>query len=161
MPNKRKYARTLRTDFTKSGRQTGPSAAKAFKKDIKLKEVTDKPMNTGSLTKEQKSDIRSDYIRQYQTEKRKGGDGAQTKALARAGRTAELRSSATGAMNELTNRQALKKSATKKKEDNSPATFNMLVNGRMKQKAEADSGTTFNDKDQGKMGVFNYGMPKE
>lgn len=157
MPNKRKYARTLRTGEKNTGK-----AASKMGKDIMLKDVTDKSMNTGSLTKKQKSDIRTDYIRQSQTEKRKGGKGKKLKAAERAGRVAQLRSSATGAMNELANREALKKSVTKKKkEDDSPAAFNMLVNGRMKQKAEADSGTTFNDKDQKKMGVFNYGMSKE
>ena len=65
-------------------------------------------------------------------------------------------------MNELSNKEALRKSKTKtKKEDTSPTAFNMLVNGRMQGKASADSGTTFSDKDQKNMSTFNYGMPKE
>ena len=159
MPN-RKRATTLKTDFNKFG-QTGPSAAKAFKKGISLSEVTDKAVYTGKLKESQRDDIRTDYIRQYQTEKRKGGKGSETKALARAGRVAQLRGSATGAMNELANRQALRKSAAKKKEETSPTPFKMLDKSKMKAKATADSETTFSNKDQDKMGVFNYGMAKE
>ncbi len=140
---------------------TGQSAAKAFKKNKLLADVTDKNINRTGVTRSEKSKIRTDYIRQYQTEKRKGGKAPLTRAAERAGRVSALKGSATAAMNELANKEALKKSATKKKEDNTPAAFNMLVNGRMKQKANADSKTTFSDKDQGKMTTFNYGMSKE
>ena len=157
MPNKREYARTIRTGKN----NTGKEASKNLKRGVRLKDVTDKSVERGDLTKKQKSDIRTDYIRQSQTEKRKGGKGAELRSATRAGRVAQLRGSATGAMNELSNREALRKSATKKKEDESPVPFNMLVNGRMKQKASADSGTTFSDKDQGNMTAFNYGMSKE
>ena len=158
MPDKRKYQRTLRTGTA----NTGSKASKALNRGIMLKDVTDQGVERGGLTQSQKNKIRTDYIRQYQTEKRKGGEGAELKAATRAGKVAQLKGSATEAMNELSNKEALRKSKTKtKKEDTSPTAFNMLVNGRMQGKASADSGTTFSDKDQKNMSTFNYGMPKE
>lgn len=154
---RRKYQRTLRTGLDNTGKE-----ARKNKKNIMLGDVLDKNVNREGLSKSDKDKVRDSARQAYYTEKRKGGKASETRATARAGRVASLTSSGRAAMTELANKEALKKSATKKKkEDNSPAAFNMLVNGRMKQKAEADSGTTFNDKDQKKMGVFNYGMSKE
>ena len=150
-----------RVTTLKTGKNNTGKKATSLSRGVKLADVVDKNVNRTGVTKSEKSKIRTDYIRQYQTEKRKGGKGAETRAAERAGRVSQLKGSATAAMNELSNKEALKKSATKKKEDNTPAAFNMLVNGRMKQKANADSKTTFSDKDQGKMTAFNYGMSKE
>jgi polyhydroxyalkanoate synthesis regulator phasin len=158
MPDKRKYARTIRT----GPRNSGKEASKDLKKGIMLKDVTDQGVERGGLTQSQKKEIRTDYIRQSQTEKRKGGKGAELRSSTRAGRVAQLRGSATEAMNELSNKEALRKSKTKtKKEDSSPTPFKMLDKSKMQAKATADSSTVFSDKDQEKMGVFNYGMVKE
>ena len=160
MPDKRKYASVLRTGV--KGKSYGEKSSKALKRGIMLKDVTDQGVNKGDLTKNQKSDIRTDYIRQSQTEKRKGGPDAELRSVTRAGRVAQLRGSATAAMNELSNKEALRKSKTKtKKEDSSPTPFKMLDKPKMQAKATADSSTVFSNKDQEKMGAFNYGMVKE
>lgn len=124
-------------------------------KNVRLKDVTDKEIQREGLSEKQKSDIRTASIRQYQTEKRKGGKGSTLKAAARAGRVAALQSSSKAAMNELSNKQALRQAAAKKKED-SPTPFKMVAASK-----EYDSPTAFNNKDQSTMGAFNYGMAKE
>jgi len=124
-------------------------------KNVRLKDITDKSIQREGLSDKQKRDIRNSSIQQYQTEARKGGEGAILRATERAGRVAALQSSAQAAMNELSNKQALRQAAAKEKED-SPTPFKMVAASK-----EYDSPTVFSNKAQSTMGAFNYGMPAD
>ena len=139
----------------------GRKIRKGIKRGADLRAVTDKNINRGDLTEKQKDKLRTKARHTSMTEKRKNKPGKELRAMERAGRETALRGSAQAATNELASKQALRKAATKKKEETSPTPFKMLDKSKMKAKATADSKTTFSNKDQDKMGVFNYGMAKE
>jgi len=115
-------------------------------------QALDQSTERGDLTSEQRRNIRNKSLHKFLTEKRKGGEDAAGRATARQAGYAALQGSATAGMNELETTQALRKSATKKKED-SPTPFKMVAASK-----EYDSPTVFSNKDQSIMGAFNYGV---